>query len=132
MADKPEPEVLPVAPAMPTGSVDFNALNDAIAAGKSAEEALAESDLTPRAQVEKLEDGVTHPDATGEAALDSLPGLKGKAKADLLAIAAEEKALIAEGVTTNADIIAAIEANRDAIANGTAPTEPGAPAGDVA
>lgn len=36
-----KPEVLAVAPALPSGSVDFNAFHDAIAAGATAEEAAA-------------------------------------------------------------------------------------------
>lgn len=36
-----KPDVLAVAPALPSGSVDFNAFHDAIAKGASAEEAAA-------------------------------------------------------------------------------------------
>lgn len=36
-----KPEVLAVAPALPSGSVDFNAFHDAIAKGATAEEAAA-------------------------------------------------------------------------------------------
>lgn len=36
-----KPEVLAVAPALPSGSVDFNAYHDAIASGATAEQAAA-------------------------------------------------------------------------------------------
>lgn len=71
-------------------------------------------------------------DETGEAGLDrdddgaaggSLenepPVLKGKNKAQLLAIAAEEGADVEDGAT-KADIVAAIELKREAVANGDA------------
>lgn len=36
-----KPDVLAVAPALPSGSVDFNAFHDAIARGATAEQAIA-------------------------------------------------------------------------------------------
>ncbi|MBL9070413.1 MAG: hypothetical protein JNM03_10530 [Sphingopyxis sp.] len=71
MARKPDPtgapEVLAVAPALPPISVDFNALHDAITAGKTSEEAIAAASLASSAPAEEaVEAGVTHADETAE------------------------------------------------------------------
>lgn len=109
MADEP----IAVAPALPPTSLDFNALHDAIADGKTGEEAIAIADLTPPAPVEERTDSVTHPDSTGEIFVESLPSLTGKTKAELLAIAEDEAVTVEEGAT-NAAIVEAIEAKRNA------------------
>lgn len=114
MADEP----IAVAPALPPKSLDFNALHDAIAEGKTGAEAIAAADLSPPVPADARDASVTHADSTGEIFIETLPSLTGKNKADLLAIAADETVLIEEGAT-NADIIAAIEAKR------TAPDAPG-------
>lgn len=47
-----KPEVLAVAPALPTGSVDFNAFHDAIANGASAEQAVSAATRSPDSKTE--------------------------------------------------------------------------------
>lgn len=118
MADEP----IAVAPALPPTSLDFNALHDAIAEGKTGAEAIAIADLTPPVPVEERADSVTHPDSTGEIYVESLPSLTNKTKAELLTIAADETVDLGDA-TTNAEIITAIEAKRNA---------PDAPSDDAA
>ena len=48
-----KPDVLAAAPALPATSIDFNKFHDAIAAGKTAEEAIAKADLTPAPEPEQ-------------------------------------------------------------------------------
>lgn len=69
MARKPETsnDVLATAPVMPAASVDFNALNDAIAAGKTADEAIAAA-TPPAVEAQTRKAGVTYADATAERA----------------------------------------------------------------
>lgn len=106
-------EPIAVAPALPPTSLDFNALHDAIADGKTGAEAIEAADLTPPVPVEDRADAVTHPDETGEIFVESLPSLTGKTKAELLEIAANETVEVEEGAT-NPVIVAAIEAKRNA------------------
>lgn len=94
MAEKPEP--IAVAPALPATSVDFNALNDAIAAGKTAAEAVAAA-IPAASKVEVVEEDAV--------------SLAGKKKAELLEIAAAEGFEV-DPTATNADLIAAIESGR--------------------
>lgn len=106
-------EPIAVAPALPPTSLDFNALHDAIADGKTGAEAIEAADLTPPVPVEDRADAVTHPDETGEIFVESLPSLTGKTKAELLTIAEDETVDLGDA-TTNAEIITAIEAKRNA------------------
>lgn len=109
MAQEPIAE----APALPPTSLDFNAFHDALAEGKTGKEAIAIADLAPTAPVDQADNSVTHPDETGEIYVASLPSLTSKTKAELLTIAEDETVDLGDA-TTNADIITAIEAKRNA------------------
>lgn len=91
-----------VCPPLGTGSVDFNALNDAAAAGDDLKEALAAATTGGEPEI-----------ADSTVPIEPLASLSGLNKAELIRVADSEN-VDADATMTNADIITAIEAKRSA------------------
>ena len=101
-------------PPLPAATVDFNALNDALASGDSP--ALARAKAIGKAAGRELSDR---------------EGLSGKPKSELLKLARREKVAVAEDAT-NDQIAGAIEAGRIRwLVTGIEPADLPAPAADA-